>query len=307
MSRELDKLSSVLLYCEEKLRRLESDFPIELPRAANVQWVLDNINNLPELQPAVQARHAAEDECGSSDSDSSSDTNASKILTHHKALVGVGPTPPKSSQKARKPRQVTPEPLSTDMLNPPDIQRVVVEHVIRNESLPAQSYGSKWLRTFSGKTPKPPGEVDFETWCLHVDLMFQDSLPVDAQRRKILESLLPPAATVVKQLGPSAHPVEYVTLLESAYGFVEDGEEIFVKFLNTHQNSGERASDYLQRLQVLLGSAIKRGGIEQSSAKRHLLKQFIRGCWDHTLILSLQLEAKLSNPPDFAVSSLAPN
>lgn len=285
---------------EAPILGLEPDFPVEIPSAANVQWVLDSISNLPELQPAVQVRHVPENECRGSDSDSSSDTSASTTLSPHKALVSASPTPLKSSQKARKPRQVTPEPLSTDMLNPPDIQRVVVEHVIRNESLPAQSYGSKWLRTFSGKTPKPPGEVDFETWCLHVELMFQDHLPVDAQRRKILESLLPPAATVVKQLGPSAHPEQYVTLLESAYGFIEDGEEIFAKFLNTHQNSGEKPSDYLQRLQVLLGSAIKRGGVEQSNAKRHLLKQFIRGCWDHTLILSLQLEAKLSNPPDFA-------
>lgn len=35
--------------------------------------------------------------------------------------------------------------------------------------------------------------------------------------------------------------------MESAYGLVEDGDEIFAKFLNTHQNSGEKAK-YLQSL-----------------------------------------------------------
>lgn len=74
--------------------------------------------------------------------------------------------------------------------------------------------------------PKPPGEVDFETWCLHVELMSQDGLPIDMQRRMILESLLSPASDIVKQLGSHSSPHGYVRLLQSAYGLVDDGEEI---------------------------------------------------------------------------------
>uniref|UniRef100_A0A8C1SFS8 CCHC-type domain-containing protein n=1 Tax=Cyprinus carpio TaxID=7962 RepID=A0A8C1SFS8_CYPCA len=77
--------------------------------------------------------------------------------------------------------------------------------------------------------------------------MIQDKTPVDMQRRKILESLLPPASELIRQLGPDAAPRDYVKLLDSAYGLVEDGEEIFARFLNTHQNTGEKASEYLQR------------------------------------------------------------
>ncbi|KAF7641988.1 hypothetical protein LDENG_00266750 [Lucifuga dentata] len=153
------------------------------------------------------------------------------------------------------------------MTNPPEVQHIVVEHVIKNDSITSQNQ-SKWLHSFSGKVPKPPGEADYETWCLHVELMFNDGSSVELQRRKILESLLPPASDAIKQLGYSAHPRDYVKLLDSAYGLVEDGEEIFARFLNTNQNPGEKASDYLQRLQVLLNAAVERNGVEQANANR---------------------------------------
>lgn len=177
------------------------------------------------------------------------------------------------------------------------MQRLVVEHVIRNDASASQNQ-SKWLRSFSGRVPKPPDEADYGTWYLHVDLMFQDCSSIDIQRRKILENILPPASDVVKQLGSSAHPRDYMKLLDSAFGLVEDGEEIFAKFLNTNQNPGEKASEYLQRLHALLSTAVKRNGVKKSDVDRHLLKQFRRGCWDHTLIL--QLELKTDKPPDFA-------
>lgn len=66
---------------------------------------------------------------------------------------------------------------------------------------------------------------------------------------------------------------------------MENGEEIFAKFLNTNQNPGERAFEYLHRLQVLLSMTLKRNGVTKSDTNRHLLKQFRCGCWDHTLIL----------------------
>lgn len=187
--------------------------------------------------------------------------------------------------------------LDDGALNPPDVRRVVVEHVIKNDAFSSQNQ-SKRLRSFSGKVPKPPGEADFETWLLHVELMFHDHVSIEAQRRKILESLLPPASDIVRQLGSSAHPRDYMRLLESAYGLVEDGEEIFAKFLNTNQDPGEKASSYLQRLQTLLSTAVKRVGIRPSDVNRHLMKQFKRGCWDHDLILHLEL--KTDKPLDFA-------
>lgn len=76
--------------------------------------------------------------------------------------------------------------------------------------------------------------------------MIQDKIPVDMQRCSILESLLPTASDLIRQLSPYADPCDYVKLIDSAYGLVEDGDEIFARFLSTHQNTGEKASEYLQ-------------------------------------------------------------
>ncbi|XP_048059445.1 paraneoplastic antigen Ma1 homolog [Megalobrama amblycephala] len=189
---------------------------------------------------------------------------------------------------------------ANDLFNPPDVQKIIVEHVIKSDNSISTNQGTKRLRPFSGKLPKPPNEVDFQTWSLHVELMIQDKIPVDMQRRTILESLLPPASDLIRQLGPHADPCDYVKLIDSAYGLVEDGDEIFARFLGTHQNTGEKASEYLQRLQVLITTATKRGGIDKADANKQLLRQFRRGCWDQSLILALQLGLKTETPPDFS-------
>lgn len=43
--------------------------------------------------------------------------------------------------------------------------------------------------------------------------------------RKMDEGLLPPAATMVKHLGPISSPHEYLVLFDSAYGTLADNPE----------------------------------------------------------------------------------
>lgn len=117
---------------------------------------------------------------------------------------------------------------------------------------------------------------------------------------RILESLISPAADVVKGLPPNSLPLVYLQLLDSAFSVVEDGEELFAQFMNTLQDSGEKPSTYLQRLQLALNQAVKRGGATSEDVSKHLLKQFCRGCWDFSLLASLQLEQKKSCPPPFS-------
>lgn len=191
--------------------------------------------------------------------------------------------------------------LSGDVVNPPEVQKVVVEHIVKTETAVSQLYGSSKLRAFSGRITRPSNEADYDTWRSNVDLFLTDSSVSDLNRsRKIVESLLPPAADIVKHLGPQALPSAYIELLDSAYGTVADGDECFAKFLGTLQNSGEKPSEYLHRLQVVLNTAVKRGGVTATEFSRHLLKQFCRGCWDNTLISDLQLEQKRDKPPSFA-------
>lgn len=191
--------------------------------------------------------------------------------------------------------------LPSEQLITPEVQKVVVEHVIKNSDISSQYHGHTKLRPFSGKVPCPYLESDYDTWRSNVEFHLTDATVSDKHTvRKIVESLLPPAANVVKHLGPNSTPHDYLCLLDSAYGTVDDGDELFAKFLNTNQNSGERPSGYLQRLQTALSQVVKRGGIAASESERQLLKQFCRGCWNNSLITSLQLEQKKNNPPPFS-------
>ncbi|RXN35845.1 zinc finger CCHC domain-containing 12-like protein [Labeo rohita] len=190
---------------------------------------------------------------------------------------------------------------STSVLNPPDVQRLVVEHVVRTEEANSQSFTATRLRAFSGRIPRPVNEAEYDTWRTSVDFVLRDPTVSKLHgSRKILDSHLPPAADIVKHLGPEAPPSDYLQLLDSAFGTVEDGDELLAKFMNTLQNAGEKPSTYLSRLQAALSVAVKRGGVLPSEADRHLLKQFCRGCWDNNLIADLGLEQKRENPPSFS-------
>lgn len=196
---------------------------------------------------------------------------------------------------------VTHSVLTMSDINPPAVQRVVVEHVMRANEAMSPMHSSFRLRPFSGKFPRPNSELDFDTWRANVDLFLTDPSMSDLHRtRKILDSLLPPATDVIKHVSPQALPSVYLQLLDSVYGSVEDGDELLAKFMGTLQNHDEKPSDYLNRLQVALSAVVRRGGIAESERNRYLLKQFCRGCWNDGLIADLQLERKTNAPPSFA-------
>ncbi len=94
--------------------------------------------------------------------------------------------------------------------------------------------------------------------------MLSDPFISDLHRvRRIYDSLLPPATDVVKHVCPPALPGVYLEILESVYGSVEDGDELLAKFMGTLQNQGEKSSDYLHRLQVILSATIRRGALRR--------------------------------------------
>uniref|UniRef100_A0A8C6TMF7 CCHC-type domain-containing protein n=1 Tax=Neogobius melanostomus TaxID=47308 RepID=A0A8C6TMF7_9GOBI len=186
-------------------------------------------------------------------------------------------------------------------LNPPEVQRYLVEHVVRSGDGSVQYHSSHRLRTFSGKMPRPAHETDYDTWQSGVELILKDPSISDLQRTRLIrDNLLPPAAEIVKHLSPDTAPETYLQHLNSAYGTVQDGDELYAKFLDTYQDAGEKPSTYLQRLQVALQIAVKRGGIPVKDVDKRLLIQFTRGCWDNNLIVELQLRQKKHNPPSFA-------
>ncbi|XP_036004458.1 zinc finger CCHC domain-containing protein 12-like [Fundulus heteroclitus] len=210
-------------------------------------------------------------------------------VQHHRS-------PPSTPSKGK-----TQPALKLSDVNPPDIQKVIVEHIVRNEDSALQVHTPLRLRPFSGRVPRPNSEVDYETWRSNVELLLKDITQSDPYKsRKLLESLLSPAIDIVKHLTPDSPLSAYLEILDSAFGTVEDGDDLFAKYLNTMQDNGEKPSAYLQRLQVALSTTLRRGGVTASDLDRHLLRQFVRGCWDNILIAELQLEQKKQNPPSFA-------
>jgi len=220
------------------------------------------------------------------------------LSTVHKpyALQGYSWSPPKAPSEGK----AQPAPKLPD-INPPEVQRVIVEHIVRNEESAMQIHTPLRLRPFSGRCPHPNNEVDYETWRSNVELLLKDTKQPDLYKsRKVLESLLSPAIDIVKHLTPESPPSMYLNILDSAFSTVEDGDDCFARYLNTMQDNGEKPSVYLQRLQVMLNAAFRRGGVPASDLDRQLLRQFVRGCWDNILISELQLEQKKQNPPTFA-------
>lgn len=227
--------------------------------------------------------------------------HASPMHTVDVTPMNIGENQTHSPECGSSPLRIPTQYLPSEHLSTPEIQKVVVEHVIKSSDLSHNYHGNTRLRPFSGRIPCSSAESDYDTWRSNVEFFLADPAMSDAHTtRKMVESLFPPASTIVKHLGPNASPHEYLALLDSAYGIIDDGDELFAKFLNANQDSGEKPSGYLQRLQTILCKVIKRGGLAASDSDRQLLKQFCRGCWNNGLLTSLQLEQKKNNPPPFS-------
>lgn len=114
--------------------------------------------------------------------------------------------------------------LPTSALDPPGIQRVVMEHVVKTSYAVSSSHAFR-LKAFSGRSPRPSTEPDFDTWRASVDFLLNDVSLSDLHKtRRILDSLLPPDSDVIRHVGPDALPAQCLELLESVYGSVKDGD-----------------------------------------------------------------------------------
>lgn len=180
---------------------------------------------------------------------------------------------------------------------PSQAQKVIVEHVVKHDMSHIEYLPSKHeMRTFSGN-PSKTGEVNFSTWRLYAKQLMRDPFLTESQKRRLtLNSLLPPALNVALSVGDNAPLKLYLHELEKAYGNVTGGEELYIQFVETHQQNNESSSEYLRRLHTLMQEVMEKKGLAGRHADTQLLKQFIRGCWDETLISQLRLRETLSDP-----------
>lgn len=91
-------------------------------------------------------------------------------------------------------------------------------------------HSSFHLRLFSGKSPCPNSELDYDTWSANYLFLTDPSMSDLHLTCKILDCLLPPATNVIEHVSPQALPPMYLQLLDSVCGSVEDGDELLAKF-----------------------------------------------------------------------------
>lgn len=116
-------------------------------------------------------------------------------------------------------------------------------------------------------------------------------------------SLKGPALEIVKAVrhtNPDASPDECLKALESAFGSVESGDDLYFAFRLMQQQRGEKLSDFLRRLERSLAKVIQRGGLPVSHRERARLEQLLRGAVDSDMMLiQLRLRERNATPPNF--------
>uniref|UniRef100_A0A3B4DN85 Uncharacterized protein n=1 Tax=Pygocentrus nattereri TaxID=42514 RepID=A0A3B4DN85_PYGNA len=179
--------------------------------------------------------------------------------------------------------------LSSSYVSGPESIIQAVGDLLEKASKPScESNAYKRLRTFSGTSPTPAGEETLENWLEQAKLMVEEcGCPDREKRRRIVESLKSPALGIfqaVKAANPEASPMEYVEAIESSFGSMESGEDLYFAFRMMRQQHGE----------------LQRGGLPATSVDKVRVEQLLRGAVDSDLmLLQLRLRERKNNPPSF--------
>ncbi|KAI2648687.1 hypothetical protein H4Q32_018856 [Labeo rohita] len=127
-----------------------------------------------------------------------------------------------------------------------------------------QSY--RKLRLFSGLKPVPPGEEE-----------------------------------LLKVSSLSATANEYLAALETAYGTTESGPDLMARFCHAFQESEEKLSAFLARLDKLLHRALLKGGIDAAGINRARMEQLIKGTLTNdTVALEIRMTHTFQTAPSFS-------
>lgn len=156
------------------------------------------------------------------------------------------------------------------------------------------------LRLFSGVTPAPKGEVDFRTWSRAAKRLSKKTDLTDEEKcERLQNSLLDPALSIVQAELDAAHTSKVISLLEKNYEEVKDVRELLNEFHNSNQLPSEKSSEFANRLYLQLQELQRRRAAIDLDVD--LLKQFIYGCSDESLVLKLRLEERDEDhdPPDY--------
>ncbi|XP_034505681.1 paraneoplastic antigen-like protein 6B [Ailuropoda melanoleuca] len=152
------------------------------------------------------------------------------------------------------------------------------------------------LGVFSGRDQPAPGEESFEAWLDHTTDMLHvwQGVSEREKRRRLMEGLRGTALQLVHGLlaeNPARTAQDCLAALIQVFGNNESKATIRVKCLTAQQQSGERLSAFVLRLEVLLQKAMEKGALARASA-------------DHVRLRQVLTSAKLTEPLDEALRKL---
>ncbi|XP_023105517.2 paraneoplastic antigen-like protein 6B [Felis catus] len=152
------------------------------------------------------------------------------------------------------------------------------------------------LGVFSGRDQPALGEESFEAWLDHTTDMLHvwQGVSEREKRRRLMEGLRGTALQLVHGLlaeNPARTAQDCLAALIQVFGDNESQATIRVKCLTAQQESGERLSAFVLRLEVLLQKAIEKGALARASA-------------DHVRLRQVLARANLIEPLDEALRKL---
>uniref|UniRef100_A0A8C5PGB1 CCHC-type domain-containing protein n=1 Tax=Leptobrachium leishanense TaxID=445787 RepID=A0A8C5PGB1_9ANUR len=154
------------------------------------------------------------------------------------------------------------------------------------------------LKVFSGNQPVPVGEETFEAWKDNALQLLEEWSCTDIiKKQRLMESLRSPATEIIrlyKGVNAQTTAQDYIQALQDAYEKSEDSDDLLVKFLATKQKEHENSSDYINRLQLLLGKLFQKGAVTASELNTRLSKQIQRGGLSNDPIM-IMLRVKLDD------------
>ncbi|XP_063781340.1 paraneoplastic antigen Ma2-like [Pseudophryne corroboree] len=141
--------------------------------------------------------------------------------------------------------------------------------------------GYRRLRIFSGISPVPAGEENYELWR---EAAIQHSeewqCPEHIKRQRVVESLRGLAMGIIqatRRSNQQASLMDYIEALDYSYGTIKDVGDLLARLNSTYQEYGESLTRYIYRIDRLIYKIIDKGGIPREQADERRLKQVLKG------------------------------
>ena len=118
------------------------------------------------------------------------------------------------------------------------------------------------LPSFSGITPTPKGEVNFDVWCFEVNCILEGNMVSDVVLfQSIRNSLKDQARSMLMNVGSEASSSDVLKYFSNFYGSVLSGEDLMQSFYNDCQKDVDTIASYGARLEHTLSKAVLKGHV----------------------------------------------